>query len=67
MEKAASGWEDDCARRLVDDGFPTWQRATESELSRMRLRMCAWCEARVRCVFGTGKRDVREIGTWEEV
>ena len=55
------------SRGVVVHGDGCTFAATESELSRMRLRMCAWCEARVRCVFGTGKRDVREIGTWEEV
>ena len=35
--------------------------ATESELRKMRPRMCEWYNVKVRGVLGSGKRDVREI------
>ena len=35
--------------------------ATESELRKMRSRMCEWYDVKVRGILGTGKRDVRKI------
>ena len=34
---------------------------TESELRKMRSRMCEWYDVKVRGTLGSGKRDVREI------
>ena len=86
MRKAASGWEDDCAWRLVNDWFQRGRAAstisyhpethvrvvvhgddftfaaTDSELGKMRSRVCEWCDVKVRGLLGVGKRFVRDIG-----
>ena len=74
MGKAPSGWEDDHARRLVNDGcrrtifnHPTTNvrvvvhgddftfAATDSELGKMRSRMCEWYDVKVSGILGSGK------------
>ena len=86
MERtAASGLEDDDARRRVDDGFQGGREAstkvthlkthvrvvvhgdcftfapTDSELRKVRSRMCEWYDVRVRCILGSGQRNLREF------
>ena len=84
MRKAASGRDDDYARRLVNDGFQRGRAAstrfyhltcvslavhgddftfaaTESELRKMRSRMCEGYHVKVRGILGSGKRNVREM------
>ena len=85
MREAAFGWEDDYARRLVNDGFQRGRAAstifhhpktrarvvvhgddftflaTDSELRKMRSRMCEWYDVKARGILGSGKRDVREV------
>ena len=72
MRMAASGWEDDYATRLVNDGFQrsitasttfyhpktdarvvvhgedVMFAATESQVIKMRSRMCEWYDVKVR-------------------
>ena len=39
--------------------------AMESELRKMRSRMCDWCDVGARAVLGSGKREVRVVDTLE--
>ena len=47
--------------RVVVRGNDCAFEATESELRKMRSRMCEWYDVKVRGILGTGKRDVRKI------
>ena len=47
--------------RVVAHGDEFIFAATDSELRKMRSRMCEWYDVKVRGTLGNGKRDVREI------
>ena len=80
MRKAASGWEDDHARRLVEGGFRRGRSAsTIFYHSKTQVRVVVhgdelheWYDVKVRGILGGGKRDVHEIEivgrnlTWTE-
>ena len=78
MRKAASRWEVDYARKLVNGRFERLRAAstifyhpkshmrvvvhgTESEVKKVRSKMCELYDDKVRGVSGSGKRDVREM------
>ena len=46
--------------RVVVHGDDFTFATTESEVRTIRSKSCGWYDAKVRCVFGSGKRDVRE-------
>ena len=47
--------------RIVVHGDEFTFAATESELRKMRSRMCEWYGVKLRGILGSGRRDVREI------
>ena len=49
--------------RVVVHGDDFIFAATDSELRKMRSRMCEWYDVKVRGLLGSGKRDWREIET----
>ena len=47
--------------RVVMSGHDFTSSATESELRKIRSKMCEWYDVKVRGILGTGKRDAREM------
>ena len=73
MRKAVSVWEDDYARRLVNDRFPAWQSSFNDILPPIDSRACrcAWPRLHLRSHGAGAEEDaiedvrmVRRHGAW---